>query len=495
MLISCICLIADMLQIRLNSNTEVIIKKGETMSANQTPVVFTGKGSEYFGIWIVNLLLSIVTLGIYSAWAKVRRKKYFYNNTLVDGVGFDYHANPINILKGRIIAFVLFVLFQVMSAYSPIASLALALLLFIALPWIIVRGMVFNARNSSHRGLRFNFVGTYGQAAKVFIGYTLLIFVTLGLAIPFVAQRTQKFVISNHKFGTSNFKMEALVKDFYKIYLVLFIIPLIGIIAAIAIPAYQSYKNKANNVSIIETPQLSYASANTNAELNPTGFIKVADVTTTEVPAEAPVTEESTPDATAVAADAAAEGAASDQGMTEQDYLKDLTPAERAEYDKLMEAAGAAENGADANLPEPKKDPLAGIFGSMMSKWGVAAAIVVGLIAMVVYLSVIFSFVAYMKSRIHNLVFNNTTLEHIGFFSNQRMRDLLFLYVTNGIVLLFTLGLATPWAQIRMAKYTADHLALTGETNWDKFVGEKKDASRALGEEIADMFDVDISFG
>ena len=80
------------------------------MADQETPVVFTGKAGEYFGIWIVNLLLSIVTLGIYSAWAKVRRKKYFYNNTLIDGVGFDYHANPIAILKGRVIAFVLFVL-------------------------------------------------------------------------------------------------------------------------------------------------------------------------------------------------------------------------------------------------------------------------------------------------------------------------------------------------------------------------------------------------
>ena len=42
---------------------------------------FTGSGTEYFGIWIVNLLLTIVTLGIYSAWAKVRRLQYFYRHT------------------------------------------------------------------------------------------------------------------------------------------------------------------------------------------------------------------------------------------------------------------------------------------------------------------------------------------------------------------------------------------------------------------------------
>ena len=134
------------------------------MSNSQTPVVFTGKAGEYFGIWIVNLLLSIVTLGIYSAWAKVRRKKYFYNNMLIDGVGFDYHASPIAILKGRIIAVVLFILYQVLAGFSPILAGVLLIVFLAALPWIVVRGMTFNARNSSHRGLRFDFDGTYGQA-------------------------------------------------------------------------------------------------------------------------------------------------------------------------------------------------------------------------------------------------------------------------------------------------------------------------------------------
>jgi uncharacterized membrane protein YjgN (DUF898 family) len=116
-------------------------------------------------------------------------------------------------------------------------------------------------------------------------------------------------------------------------------------------------------------------------------------------------------------------------------------------------------------------------------------------VAVLLYAAIIFSMTAYIQSRLYNLVWNNTKLEHIQFFSNQRMRDLILLYLTNGIALLFTLGLATPWAQIRMARYRAEHMALSGETDWDKFVGEKKDASRALGEEIADMFDVDISFG
>ena len=65
---------------------------------------FTGDASEYFGIWIVNLFLSIVTLGIYSPWAKVRKKRYFYGHTWVADSNFEYHGNPIAILEGSFTA-------------------------------------------------------------------------------------------------------------------------------------------------------------------------------------------------------------------------------------------------------------------------------------------------------------------------------------------------------------------------------------------------------
>jgi len=445
------------------------------MSENQTPVVFTGKAGEYFGIWIVNLLLSIVTLGIYSAWAKVRRKKYFYNNTLVDGVGFDYHANPINILKGRIIAFVLFVIYSAVSGISLVFGALMGLALFLALPWIIVRGMMFNARNSSHRGLRFDFDGKYGEAALVFIGFTILIIVTLGLALPFVVQRSHKFVINHHKFGTSHFQMNALVKDFYMIYLKLF-----GVIFAIGLAASLGMKSLIGGVmphaSIEPSPYVKQVAYDIPSHADTGGFIKVADVTA----APSPVTEEQVTDTT------------TNENMSEEDYLKSLTPAERAEYDAQIKAY--EDEFAKSTAKKKYENPMEKVFGPLAAMLGpMIYAIMLG--GILLYAAVIFSMTAYIQSRLYNLIWNNTTLEHIQFSSNQRMRDLILLYLSNGIVLLFTLGLATPWAQIRMARYRAEHMALSGETDWDKFVGEKKDASRALGEEIADMFDVDISFG
>ncbi len=55
---------------------------------------FVGSGSEYFRIWIVNLLLTFVTLGLYYPWAKVRRLKYFHASTEVGGHPLSFNAEP-----------------------------------------------------------------------------------------------------------------------------------------------------------------------------------------------------------------------------------------------------------------------------------------------------------------------------------------------------------------------------------------------------------------
>ena len=107
----------------------------------------------------------------------------------------------------------------------------------------------------------------------------------------------------------------------------------------------------------------------------------------------------------------------------------------------------------------------------------------------------IFAFIAYFKSRIGNLVWNNTTLDNLAFKSTLRARDYLWIYLTNIIAIALTLGLATPWAQIRLARYRASKLQLVGDVDLDKFVGDKKEEVKAIGEEIADFFDVDFSFG
>ncbi len=456
------------------------------MQATKTPVQFTGKGGEYFGIWIVNLLLSIVTLGIYSAWAKVRRMKYFYNNTKIDGVGFDYHAKPLSILKGRIIAFLIFVLYAVLSRFSPIIGFILLIALFIATPWFIVRGMIFNARNSSHRGLRFDFTGKTMEAAKVFILYPLLIVITLGLAFPFVMQRTNKFLFENHQFGASNFKSEALVKSFYMVYLKLLgVVLALGVVFALVVPKLLgSFMSPNASLNINQPAAIVVTTAsNPSNTLDRSGFIKVANPTDTHMKEHLEKLEKYA------------------ETLPDDKREKMLKHIEIMKNNQAVMSGKSANSGNEKDKEEDEEeastpmDAYKEMGQAMLAKYGVALFALFIFLPFLLYGLVIAAMTAYVKSRISNLVWNNTNLESVGFVSNMRMRDLVWLYLTNGLAIIFSLGLATPWVQIRMARYKAEHLALTGETDWDKFVGEKKESTKALGGEMADMFDVDVSFG
>ncbi len=469
----------------------------QNVNQRHTPVIFEGKTSEYFGIWIVNLLLSIVTLGIYSAWAKVRRKKYFYNNTLIDNVGFDYHAKPISILKGRLIAVALLVV----AAINPILQSLVFLLIFIALPWLVVRGSIFNARNSSHRGLRFDFVGTVGKAVRVFVGLPLLTIITFGMAAPYAAHEKNQFLVNHHRFGLSQFEMQRVVKQFYKVYTILFIVPLIGILAAVTIPAYQAYVNKAKATANPSQSQFMLpADIAAFAPVNSQKMVLAAN----EVEAEAPVQEETEmpeiktvervysdsnppPVSEQPAQQAIAESTEEQLEQFEgemQEKLSEQDLQKIQEQLEQMEAKDAADSNTKDKIADLLKNPKALLAGMM-----------VGLIILAVYLLFIFGFLGYLQARIGNLIWNNTTLDKLSFKSSLRARDFAWLYFSNIVAIMLTFGLATPWAQIRIARYRASKLQIVGDVDFDQFVGDKKAEVKATGEEIAEMFDVDLSFG
>ncbi|WP_412552943.1 YjgN family protein [Shimia sp. MIT1388] len=204
---------------------------------------FRGNAKEYFGIWIVNVLLSIVTLGIYSAWAKVRTKKYFYQNTYVAGRNFDYHATGKTILIGRLIVVGALVVYAIMSALLPPVALLMALGIFLAFPYLIVRSARFNARNSSWSNVRFNFLGEVGSAYKVYMGLPILVLLTLYTTFPFLSRATQRFGIGGHTLGNTRFEFDSAIGPFYKAFLisaVFFVGGFVGFFALMAGGSFQT---------------------------------------------------------------------------------------------------------------------------------------------------------------------------------------------------------------------------------------------------------------
>ena len=129
-------------------------------------IKFTGSGSEYFRIWIVNLLLSIVTLSLYRPWAKVRRLKYFYANTLVDGHAFDFHGNPKKMLRGYLLVGLMLVSYSAAGRFSAMAALVALVILAVLWPALLRASMQFRLANTSWRGLRFRFNGSLSGAYR-----------------------------------------------------------------------------------------------------------------------------------------------------------------------------------------------------------------------------------------------------------------------------------------------------------------------------------------
>ncbi len=342
------------------------------------PLKFTGTGSEYFRIWIVNLALTYLTLGFYSPWAKVRRMQYIYRNTLLAGSGFDYHGKPLAILKGRAIAVGMILLYQGLTLVNPMVAGIVGILIALVMPWLLLRSLAFRLANTSWRGLRFRFEGTSGDAYRVFLLWPFLASITLGLLAPAAHHAIKHWQHSVSAFGRIRFKFTATRGGFYRVWLmaagIVVLVPaLFGLIAA-------TLGGAALTDSVLSGDEMDYG----------TTFL---------------------------------------------------------------------------------------IF------FVVAIAFYAGLLAVM----------PFFVTRIQNLVWNRTTLGTHRFESNLRFWKMLGITMSNMFLTVITLGLFRPFAVIRMARYRVEAMTLVPGESLDDFVGQQASEVEALGDEVADFFDIDIA--
>jgi uncharacterized membrane protein YjgN (DUF898 family) len=190
----------------------------EPLLSEQKSFRFHGTAREYFRIWIVNVFLTVVTLGVYAAWAKVRTRRYFYANTTLAEQSFDYLANPKAILKGNLIIGAGLLIYFLTRAFSPAATGIIILAFYLTLPFLIYKSLRFKARNSAFRNIRFRFLGTLGQSYKTYLLYPILIPVTLGLIVPYWAYRRKEYLFANLSFGNTPASFNGASRPFYRAY-------------------------------------------------------------------------------------------------------------------------------------------------------------------------------------------------------------------------------------------------------------------------------------
>ncbi len=346
---------------------------------------FRGSAREYFRIWIVNLCLTLLTLGIFSAWAKVRKKRYFYSHTALDGTPFQYLGQPVPILKGRVIAATAFLVYYASSHFfTSLLPYILAAGAVLA-PWVIVRSAAFNARYSAFRNMTFQFEGNYLDALRVLYAWGIVpvlvvgtiftwwgkpavagvVFFVFGITFPWWIRRFKNFIIGHTFYGGKKGAFSATGGQFFGVYFV-------------------------------------------------SGLIIFAILIIT------------------------------------------------------------------------------GILTAILSLSVKKPQVLFSLIAVPIYAGYVLAY-AYVQAHSSNLLWNHTRLGPLRFQSTLRGWGMAKLYLSNALGIIASLGLLTPWAVMRTLKYRADNLQVLPEGELTEFFGSETGAVQAVGSEMGDFFDVDLS--
>lgn len=349
------------------------------------PFTFTGTAGGYFRIWIVNLALTLLTLGLYSPWAKVRRLRYFYGHTRLADASFDYHADPVVILKGRLVAAALLGLYLLAATFAPGVDVLIVLLIFALLPWLTVRARRFQLANTSYRNLRFGFRADLRRAYGVILGLLLLSALSLGTLYPYADFARARLLVDGSRYGTGPFSFAARAESFFMLYLKALVLYLLGML------------------------------------LLGLGLVLLS---------------------------------------------------------VLLPAAGLSE------AMRPDADPQVIVEGVM-------AALITGVV--VAGLLVFGALAVYFITRRTNLTLSGVRLGAHRMQSRLRARALFFIYLTNILAVTATLGLALPWAAVRLARYRASCTTLWVAGNLDDFAAAAAADIDALGDEIGEVFDLDFS--
>lgn len=205
-------------------------------------LAFHGNGADLLLIYIKYVLLSVVTLGIYSFWGRTNVRRYLWSQTSYQGERFVWHGTGEELLVGWLKALLLFLplylqfglLFLLLGENlgSILGGLVFLLGLCLLLPAILVGGWRYRMSRTSLRGIRFAFDGTVAQAWPMLLRNGVLLLVTLGLYTPWFLNNLRQFLTQHTRYGTLRFRYEAPAEPLFPPFLVtiLLFVPTLSLI-------------------------------------------------------------------------------------------------------------------------------------------------------------------------------------------------------------------------------------------------------------------------
>jgi uncharacterized membrane protein YjgN (DUF898 family) len=220
-------------------------------SGTRVSLKYSGDGVEMAILMLKNLLLTIVTLGIYRAWAKTNTRRYIWGHVSFQGDRATYVGTGEELFKGWIKLF--FLLIVVVVGVRVLAVFIKPLALIIPVFYAVIFGLAtysglrYRLSRTLYRQIRFGVdknPDTTKEFLKAYLVGVFLSFITLGIYYPFFKNNVRRYLTNKSRYGSVYFSYDGENYEYAGVYfkgLALTIITL-GIYAPWFILATERYR-------------------------------------------------------------------------------------------------------------------------------------------------------------------------------------------------------------------------------------------------------------
>ena len=183
-------------------------------------VAFNGYGAELFGIMIVNFIFTILTLGIYHFWGKVKVRKYLWSHSNVLGSPLEYTGNGLELFTSFLIVFICLTIYSMVVSAVPLLALLAAPVMLWAIYFAMYRSLRFRLTRTRWRGIYANLGGSAAFFANKVIFMSIANVLCLGFLTPYITTRLYSLVLNNVYWGDMKFSFAGEARPLYKSFFI-----------------------------------------------------------------------------------------------------------------------------------------------------------------------------------------------------------------------------------------------------------------------------------
>jgi len=200
-------------------------------AATTQRLVYDGTLMQLYEIYLLNLVLNIITLGIFRFWAKTRIRRYVWSHVSFQGDRLEYTGTGGELFKGFLIVLGFVVLFGILQtvlqfALGPDSPIAIAtqfgFLVFVVYLVLVAHYTAQNYRltRTLWRGVRGGMTGSGWSYGVKALALSLLLPLSLGLAQPWVSSKLVNWRANASWFGSERLQLDLRAGPLYAAFFI-----------------------------------------------------------------------------------------------------------------------------------------------------------------------------------------------------------------------------------------------------------------------------------